>query len=42
MQGRNVKKKYRVVYLKYVTLVFTIPNVFEWIHTKRKCKFTKR
>jgi len=24
----------RVVELKYTTLVFTIPNMFQWIHTK--------
>jgi len=38
MHSTNVRKKHRVVYLKYVTLVFTIPNVFEWIHTKKKMK----
>ena len=37
MHGMNVKKN-RIVYLKYVTLVFTIPNVFEWTHRKKQMK----
>jgi len=27
---------YGLLQLKYVTLIFTIPNMFEWIYTKSK------
>jgi hypothetical protein len=29
-----IETEYRVFSLKNMTLVFTIPNMFEWIHTK--------
>jgi hypothetical protein len=33
--GENLKSRvYRIAYVKYTTLLFTISNMFEWIHTE--------
>jgi hypothetical protein len=33
-----IETVYRIVSLKYITLLFTIPNMFEWIHTEGGAK----